>query len=385
MEPMYYCRRQQEVVSDFGGPMRSAISNRRALLRQFGVAVMTAVSGIPVTAEAKRKRKKKRNPAPPSSGWSFFGSFGGGTPGNTESSPPNCVTTSQDGLTALVTDPMNHRVAVWTRQDAESSSWIRQTTFGSAGQQAAEFNSPQGVAMSADGRTAYIADSNNFRISIWSRASNTDSAWSPLATFGADADLGNPYDVAVSSDGLTAWVAEIVNHRISVWTRSDSNSTSWQLQTTFGTSGSGPANLNEPAAVWASTDACTVWVADSKNDRISVWHRPDANGQEWSAQTVFGTGGAGAAQFDAPGGLSVTADGLEIYIADVANNRVSVWSRSNAAKTTWTPKTTIGSFGTVQASLNNPRDAHVLPDGSGLWITDPGNHQVDVWRYIEPN
>jgi len=365
--------------------MRSVITHRRALLARFGMVVVSGGILNPFDAHAKKKRKKKRHPAPPTNSWSYQSSFGFGPSGSEEDPAPNCVSTSADGLTALVSEPRSHRIAVWTRPDAGSSSWTRQTTFGSAGQETAEFNSPLGVAMSDDARTAYIADSNNFRISIWTRPSNTDTSWSPLATFGADADLGNPYDVVVSSDGLTAWVAEIVNHRISVWTRPDSDSTSWQLQTTFGTSGSGPANLNQPAAVWASTDACTVWVADSKNDRISVWHRPDANGQEWSAQTVFGTGGDGAAQFDMPGGLSVTADGLEIYVADVANNRVSVWSRSNAAKTTWTPKTTIGSFGTVQASLNNPRDAHVLPDGSGLWITDPGNKQVDVWKYTDPS
>ncbi|MFM8594171.1 MAG: hypothetical protein ACKOCK_07260, partial [Chloroflexota bacterium] len=150
-------------------------------------------------------------------------------------------------------------------------------------------------------------------------------------------------------------------------------------------SGSGPSDLDQPAAVWVSDDALTVWVADSINNRISVWHRPDASSQDWTAQVRFGSKGEGPENFQTPGGLSVTKDGLEIYIADVANNRVSVWSRSNAAKTTWTPKTIIGSFGTVQASLNNPRDAHVLPEGSGLWITDPGNKQVDVWKYTDPS
>lgn len=365
--------------------MRSVLTHRRALLARFG---MVAVSGgilNPFDAHAKKKRKKKRHPAPPTNNWSYQSSFGFGPSGSDADPAPNCVSTSADGLTALVSEPGSHRIAVWTRPIAGGSSWTRQTTFGSAGQETSEFNSPLGVAMSDDARTAYIADSNNSRISIWTRPSNTDTSWSPLATFGADADLGNPYDVVVSSDELTAWVAEIVNHRISVWTRLDSNSTDWQRQTTFGSSGSGLSNFNNPASVWASADTCTVWVADSENDRIAVWHRPDATSQEWTAQTVFGTNGGGPAQFDEPGGLSVTADGLELYVADVANNRVSVWSRPNASSTQWSPKTTIGSFGTKPSSINNPRDAHVLPDGSGLLITDPGNKQVDVWRYTEPN
>ena len=48
----------------------------------------------------------------------------------------------------------------------------------------------------------------------------------------------------MTPDALTALIADTDNHRISVWTRTGANSTDWSNQTTFGSFGSGPSNFD---------------------------------------------------------------------------------------------------------------------------------------------
>jgi hypothetical protein len=54
--------------------------------------------------------------------------------------------------------------------------------------------------------------------------------------------LGYPQGIAVSPDGLTAWIADKFNHCVAVWTRPDGASTTWTNDVAFGTKG--PARIN---------------------------------------------------------------------------------------------------------------------------------------------
>ena len=105
--------------------------------------------------------------------------------------------------------------------------------------------------------------------------------WTNQTTFGSRgsgaSDFSNPLDVAVASDEQTAWVADTSNSRISVWTKSGS---SWSNETTFGSDGGGPSNLRQPSSVDVSPDGQTVWVADKGNNRISIWTK---SGSAWSS------------------------------------------------------------------------------------------------------
>jgi hypothetical protein len=101
--------------------------------------------------------------------------------------------------------------------------------------------------------------------------------WTNQTTFGSwgmgASQFRNLSDVAVTEDGLTALVADVTNQRISVWTRNSSTSTDWTNQTTFGSEGSGPSQFHAPYGVAVAADGLMAWVADAANDRISVWIR----------------------------------------------------------------------------------------------------------------
>jgi DNA-binding beta-propeller fold protein YncE len=105
----------------------------------------------------------------------------------------------------------------------------------------------------------------------------------------------------------------------------DCQTPTWTNQTTFGSFGDGPSQFSFPSGVAVSADMLTVWVTDTNNTRISVWTRPDASSTTWSNATTFGSFGSGASQFANPTGVAVAPDLLTVWVADSGNNRVSVW------------------------------------------------------------
>ncbi|MGI9253311.1 MAG: hypothetical protein ACR2J8_06165 [Thermomicrobiales bacterium] len=249
-------------------------------------------------------------------------------------------------------------------------AWYNQTTFGSQGTGADEFSSPNGVFVSPDGLTAWVADGNNNRISVWTRPGTTGANatnWTNQTTFGADGSDPNqfsyPGDVFGSPDGLTVWIGDDSNNRVSVWTRpgtTGANATAWANQTTFGVYGTGPNQFKAPSGVFVSADGLTVWIADYSNHRISVWTRPGttgANATAWTNQTTFGSNGSSPSQFDTPYGVYASVDGLTAWVADSGNARISVWTRpgtTGANATAWTNQSTFGSNGTTPSQFDTP-------------------------------
>jgi DNA-binding beta-propeller fold protein YncE len=229
------------------------------------------------------------------------------------------VAVSNDGKTAWIADIQNHRISVWEKAGGD---WVNQTTFGSQGTGSDQFRFPGGVGVGNNGRTAWVADTFNNRVSVWKKIR---SRWVNLTTFGSQgsgpSQLSLPGDVAVSADGKTAWVADSDNDRISVWTESGGV---WTNQTSFGSTGSGPGQLNEPNYLDVSPDGRTVWVSDFRNHRISVWEQ---SGGSWAYQTSFGSQGDGPNQFDAPNGVAASPNGRTVWVADTGNQRISVWAR----------------------------------------------------------
>ena len=197
-----------------------------------------------------------------------------------------------------------------------------------------------------------------------------------MTTFGSSGNgpqrLLNPSGIAVSPDGQTVWVADQNNNRISIWTKSGST---WSNLTTFGSSGSGLDNLDHPAAVEVSADGQTVWVADSSNNRISVWTK---SGSSWSNLTTFGSSGGGVNNFITPIGVAVASDEQTVWVADVGNSRISVWTKSGS---TWSNETTFGSDGGGPSNLGHPVGVAVSSDGQTAWVADTNNFRVSIWQF----
>ena len=318
-----------------------------------------------------------------------FGSGPGSDPADLER--PWDVAVSPDTLTAWVADNGNGRISVWTRSSNTSTVWSHSINFGTYGSGETNLSSPRGVAVSTDTLTVWVADTSNSRISVWTRPSDTSTDWSHSVNFGSGPgsgadNLNYPGGVAVSADGRTAWVADSENHRISVWTRSTDTSTDWSHSVNFGSGpGSGDAEFNTPEHVAISPDTLTAWVADTSNNRISVWNRPDANSTNWNHSVNFGSGpGSGEAEFDYSYGVAVSTDTLTTWVVDISNNRISVWNRPDTSSTNWSHSVNFGSGpGSGAAEFNYPSNVTVSADGRTAWVADTNgpNYRISIWTY----
>ncbi|MFM9106989.1 MAG: NHL repeat-containing protein, partial [Chloroflexota bacterium] len=172
-------------------------------------------------------------------------------------------------------DRLNNRFVIWTRPKATSRQWSYSAQFGTSGSGDTNFFYPDGIFVSADGLTAWVADAENSRIVIWTRPKATSRQWSYSTQFGTygsgDTNFDSPSGIVVSPDTLTAWVGDNGNNRIAIWTRRTATSTVWRYSAQFGTAGSGAGNLASPSGIAVAADARTVWTADTGDNRISVW------------------------------------------------------------------------------------------------------------------
>jgi DNA-binding beta-propeller fold protein YncE len=278
-----------------------------------------------------------------------------------------------------------------------------------------QLNSPYNVDFSPDGKTAYVADTGNERVARWDL---TKSPPNPLPQFGsrclampcgpgqieglrrvvavpngtvyADDLWGNGIDyfapdsngaalgeiegtgiarapasgfaqafgVAVAQDGTTYGVDRI-NQRIE---RFSANGT---FLNSSGARGTGPSDESWPESVAVAPNA-TVWVADTRNNRLQVW--PADLCQSGCVPTIVGSGGSGNGQFNYPRGVASDALG-NVWVADTRNNRIVRYTPSTKTFVSF------GSQGTGQVQFNRPQGLAV--SSSAIYVADTGNMRIE--------
>ena len=143
-----------------------------------------------------------------------------GTGANAEFYHPYGIALSVDKTFALITDTYNHRI----RKLLVATNAVSTVAGGSAGLKdatgtSAKFFYPVAVVVSPDDSFALIADSNNHRIRKLVTKTNavetlagSDQGFADAS--GTSAKFDTPYGVAISADGSFALVADWLNHRI---------------------------------------------------------------------------------------------------------------------------------------------------------------------------
>jgi DNA-binding beta-propeller fold protein YncE len=263
----------------------------------------------------------------------------------------------------------------------------------------AQFNLPTGIAVTPDGRTLYVADSDNNLIRrvelIRSDPTQPDSWWvSTIAGAGsvgaADgpgdaATFNSPYGIALDPGG-NVYVAEVKGNRVrrlqfqggdpsvaadwEVRLVAGDNSAATGAVGTIDATGSA-ARFNEPrglAVDWAGT----VYVADTSNHRLRGL-TPDGVVTTLAGDTADYADGTGtAAKFNQPWGVAVDSAGY-LYVADRNNHRVRRISLEGLV-------TTVAGTGTAGsldgsgdlAQFDSPRAIAVDAAGS-LYVADGPN------------
>ncbi|MBV9307902.1 MAG: hypothetical protein JOZ45_17270, partial [Acidobacteriaceae bacterium] len=262
--------------------------------------------------------------------------------------------------------------AVIGQQDYTTTLAGRNSLPNSSG---GSLNAPVAVAVSPDGRTFAIADTNNNRILIW----NTPPT-----------DQSTPPNVVLGQANFTAFASPQVV-----------SSTS----------------LRGPQGVWIQNGK--LFVADTLNHRVLIWNNiPTQNNQ--AADVVLGqpnfnsanqppptSGNApntAANQLYSPTSVTVSPDGTHLFVADLGFNRVLIWnsiptrtdqgadvvigqpdmttsvSNWNVALCGSSDLDAQGHRKPCEGTLNSPRFA--LSDGTRLFIADGGNDRVLIFNSI---
>lgn len=305
--------------------------------------------------------------------WTAVAAFG-----SASFNKPSSIAVTSDDLKAFITDTDNNKIGIWTRPDAASTTWSELTTLGDN----TFFNKPFGIAAAADGKAAYITDSGNSGVSVWV---DNGLYWLQQTTFPVSTTvIPKPKGIFVTPDQLTLWVTDWDNDAVSQWSRPDTSSTSWTQDTSFGSFGTGGNTTNldkfdNPTGISLSSDLLTAVITDRSNARVTVWTRPDTQATStWTPQAAFG-----ANEFDWPHGVAVSPDGLVAYIADYNHFKVQVWSRPDDASTDWAYLTEFGEWGdgTSLGHIQYPTGLAVSADGQTAWVVDSSLNRVTVWTY----
>ena len=258
--------------------------------------------------------------------------------------------------------------------------------FGGDGSTAgtAQLNFPTGVAVDANGNV-YIADSLNHRIrkvasgNINTVAGNGALSYSGDGGAGSAAQLNTPQTVALDANG-NLYIADTANN---VVRKVAANGTITTLAGNgaagFGGDGGNAASaqLNGPQGIAVDAGG-NVYVSDTQNARV----RKISGG---AITTVAGSGTAGfggvgsaatSAQLTIPTGLAIDSAGA-LYIADFSNNRIRKVSGGNIG--TFAGNGLAGYTGdsgpAANAQLTTPLGVAVDTSGN-VYIADTGNNAV---------
>jgi len=239
------------------------------------------------------------------------------------------------------------------------------TAIGSKGSRPAEFNCPEGVAISSDGTLVAVADSLNHRVQLFT----TEGIF--LREFGNKGQGPGQFDmpggVTIGTIGTASGsldeehivVTDQGNGRVQIFTREGN------FVRSIGRAGTEPGCLLEPTGV-AVTARGDVVVADYQNHRVQIF---SATGEQ---VRVIGKSGIGEGEFNHPSGLAVTQTG-DIIVADYQNDRVQIFKEDG------TFLRTIGSKGDEAGFFDRPFDVAVSSPDGNILITDYENHRVQIF------
>ncbi|HLG35083.1 MAG TPA: T9SS type A sorting domain-containing protein [Bacteroidia bacterium] len=258
-------------------------------------------------------------------------------------SGPNGMCITPDGTTLYVVDYTAHSIKKVIIASGTATNYAGSGTSGYADGAAStsQFSYPSGIKISSDGTTLYISDNGNCLIRKIDLSNNM------VTTI---AGVYNAFAFADSSDGLQA-------------------------------------KFNQPIDIAIAPGDSVLYVSDSENHLVRK-----VNLVTTAVTTVAGTPGSfgsangigSAAKFRNPNGLSLSADGLTLFVADAGNHKIRKINLANNLVSTLAGTGASGSSDNAVGSLatfNSPQGVAVLPDASVVYVTDTYNsiiRQIDV-------
>jgi DNA-binding beta-propeller fold protein YncE len=329
------------------------------------------------------------------------------------------VTVSPDGKNAYVAAPGSNAVDVFDRdgvsgaltQKAGTAACISDTGSAGACVDGTALAGADGVAVSPDGRNAYVASPSSNAVDVLDRDTVTGALTQKAGTAGCVSDtgagpcvdgtsLGFAAVVAVSPDGKSVYVTAA--NGVDVFDRDAITGVLTQKAGTAGCisdTGSAGACVDGTAldgafGVTVSPDGKSVYVASQNSHAVAVFDRNTGTGaltqKAATAGCISDTGSAGACvdgtALAGAFGVTVSPDGNNAYVASYIAGAVDVFDR-NSSTGALTQK--VGTAGCISESGSGPcvdgtaldgaSGVVVSPDGGNAYVASDTSNAVDAF------
>lgn len=216
------------------------------------------------------------------------------------------------------------------------------------------FMGSRAIALSPDGKHAYVAASDSDAIAIFKRNKNSGvltqaSGKSGCASLGGASGcrsavgIDGPNSVVVTKDGKNVYVTSRNSNSISSFSRNKSDGALTQLGSPTGCiSGSGASGcgsgsaLDGPDVVVASNDGRNVYVGSFFGNAVASFTRDASTGALTQLAGDSGciatatTGCATGLALNAVEGLAITSDGSSVYTGSAVSNAIAVLTRNTS-------------------------------------------------------
>jgi 6-phosphogluconolactonase (cycloisomerase 2 family) len=227
-----------------------------------------------------------------------------------------------------------------------------------------DLSRPRNVLLSPDGRHVYVPANESDSISIFERDLST-GILSLVGTIYETVDraMNGPSYGSISSDGKHLYLP--ANDAICVYQRDEA--TGWLTPVATITEGTGSSYHTA-----VSPDGAHVYSVDHSADAVNVLQRDSATGLLTFVQTlqkdVDGVDG-----LDWPAAVTVSPDGLQVFIASYGSASLTVLDRDPATGEV-SPRDVFRYDDQGEYLLRGTRYLSVSEDGANIYVTSTGDH-----------
>ena len=237
------------------------------------------------------------------------------------------------------------------------------------------FSAPIGVAVANN--KLYVSDKDNHRIQIYNLPiTNNDLADRTIGTGSSVSHPDNtgfkyPFGVVIANGRL--YVADLLNHRVQIYTNL-SITPNFVRKIGTGVAAANNNGFNQPRGV-AVADG-KLYVSDQNNHRVQVYDISKAGAPIYK-RTIGKVGSTVADNTGFNGPSGVALDGSRLYVSDVNNHRVQVYTNLSDPAV----EVTLGTGAAVSddTGFNGPVGLAFADDR--LYVSDETNDRIQVYEW----